>query len=29
VDRLKENLKVNLASRPQNRGLELSLQYRF
>ena len=29
VDRLRENLKVNLASRPQNRGLELSLQYRF
>jgi len=29
VDRLKENLKVNLSSRPENKGLELSLQYRF
>ena len=29
VDRLKENLKVNLSSRPENMGLELSLQYRF
>jgi tetratricopeptide (TPR) repeat protein len=29
VDHLKENLKVNLSSRPENKGLELSLQYRF
>lgn len=29
VDRLKENLKINLSSRPENKGLELSLQYRF
>jgi tetratricopeptide (TPR) repeat protein len=29
VDRLKENLKVNLSSRPENKGLELSLQYHF
>lgn len=29
VDRLKENLKVNLSSRPENKGLELSLRYQF
>jgi TolA-binding protein len=29
VDRLKENLKINVSSRPENKGLELSLQYRF
>ena len=29
VDRLKENLRVNLSSRPENKGLELSFQYRF
>jgi tetratricopeptide (TPR) repeat protein len=29
IDRLKENLKINLSSRPGNKGLELSLQYRF
>jgi len=29
VDRLKENLKVGLSSRPENKGLELSLRYRF
>jgi tetratricopeptide (TPR) repeat protein len=29
IDRLKENLKINLSSRPSNKGLELSLQYRF
>jgi tetratricopeptide (TPR) repeat protein len=29
VNRLKENLKINLSSRPENKGLELSLQYRF
>jgi tetratricopeptide (TPR) repeat protein len=29
VHRLKENLKVNLSSRPENKGLELSLRYRF
>jgi tetratricopeptide (TPR) repeat protein len=29
VDRLKENLKVNLSSRPENKGIELSLQYHF
>jgi len=29
VDHLKENLKVSLSSRPGNKGLELSLQYRF
>ncbi len=29
VDRLKKNLKVNLSSRPENNGLELSLGYRF
>ena len=29
VDRLKENLKFNLSSRPENKGLELSLHYRF
>jgi len=29
VDRLKKNLKVKLSSRPENKGLELSLQYRF
>ena len=29
VDRLKENLQVNLSSRPENKGLELSFQYRF
>ena len=29
VDRLKENLKINLSSRPENKGFELSLQYRF
>lgn len=29
VDRLKKNLKVNLSSRPENKGFELSLGYRF
>ena len=29
VDRLKENLKVNLSTRPENKGLELAFQYRF
>jgi len=29
VDKLKENLKISLSSRPANKGLELSLQYRF
>ena len=29
VNSLKENLKINLSSRPENKGLELSLQYRF
>jgi tetratricopeptide (TPR) repeat protein len=29
VDKLKGNLKINLSSRPANKGLELSLQYRF
>jgi tetratricopeptide (TPR) repeat protein len=29
VDHLKKNLKVNLSSRPENKGLELSLGYRF
>ena len=29
VDHLKKNLKVSLSSRPENKGLELSLQYRF
>ena len=28
-DRLKENLQINLSSRPENKGIELSLQYRF
>lgn len=29
IDRLKENLKIGLSSRPASKGLELSLQYRF
>jgi len=29
VDRLKENLKVSLSSRLENKGIELSLQYHF
>ena len=29
VDRLKENLKVNLSAQPENKGLELSLRFRF
>lgn len=29
IDRLKENLKIGLSSRPANKGFELSLQYRF
>jgi tetratricopeptide (TPR) repeat protein len=29
IDRLKENLKIGLSSRPASKGIELSLQYRF
>jgi len=29
VDHLKKNVRIKLSSRPQNKGLELSLQYRF
>jgi len=29
IDQLKQNLRVNLSARPQNKGFELALQYRF
>ncbi len=29
IDRLKENLRINLSARPQNKGLEVALRYRF
>jgi hypothetical protein len=29
IDRLKQNVRVNLSVRPQNKGLELALRYRF
>ena len=29
IDRLKNNLQINLSARPQNKGLELSFKYRF
>jgi len=29
IDHLKQNLRVNLSARPQNKGLEVALHYRF